>query len=230
MIYAKTTALKTIQKWTRRFRVAQGGASAGKTIAILLFLIDYAMRNENKLISVTSRTYPHLRAGAMRDFKNILRAQNLEDWFSASLTTSTWTYTPNGTQIEFFGADDASKVRGPRRDVLFVNEANLLSWDTFDQLATRTRDFNILDYNPTAEFWAHTELLKHYRDETDFAIFTYRDNEALSANERQAIEAHDHNSNWWRVYGEGQIGELENNIFKGWLPIDDLPSDAELQN
>jgi len=227
-VLAMTSALKTIIGWTKRFRVAQGGASAGKTVAILLYLIAYAQNNNDKLISVVSRTYPHLRTGAMRDFKNILHSQGLEPYFEASLTTSTWTYLPTGSQIEFFGADDAAKVRGPRRDVLFVNEANNLPWETFDQLATRTREFIIIDYNPTARFWAHDELLRKFSDSTDFAIFTYKDNEALSDSEKFAIESHDHNSNWWRVYGEGQIGELENNIYKGWQAVDELPDGAQL--
>lgn len=114
--------------------------------------------------------------------------------------------------------------RGPRRDVLFVNEANGLNYETFDQLATRTRDFVILDYNPSAKFWAHEELVEKKPDKTSFLTLTYLDNEALSAQERENIESRkpkegEEPSNWWTVYGLGQIGSLEGNIYQGWEQV-----------
>lgn len=231
MAYAETSVYRTIKNWTARYQVAQGGISAGKTVAILMMILLWCQQPENagKLFSVVSRTYPHLRSGAMRDWRAILKTQNATAWFDVMETVSTWTYRPTGAVVEFFGADDENKVRGPRRDALYVNEANNISWEVFDQLAARTRDFIVIDYNPTSRFWAHNELAKLARGNLDFAIFTYRDNEALSASEREAIEAHERGTNWWRVYGEGQIGELENNIFKNWAAIDDLPAGAELE-
>lgn len=115
--------------------------------------------------------------------------------------------------------------RGPRRDVLFVNEANGIDYETFDQLAGRTRDFVILDYNPSAKFWAHEELVEKQAERTSFIILTYLDNEALSAQERDNIESRkpkpgEEPSNWWTVYGLGQIGTLEGNIYSGWQEQD----------
>lgn len=229
MAFAQTTALEKLESMTRFYRVLQGGMSAGKTIAVLLYLINYLQTNREKLISVASGSAPQLRTGALRDFENILKAQNLMPFFDWQKTTNTFTYLPTDSQIEFIALDDETKARGARRDVLFVNEANRVGQATFDQMASRTREFVIIDFNPSWRFWAH-DLVKKQANDTNFMIFTYRDNEALSEREVANIESHDRNSNWWRVYGEGQIGELENNIFKGWLPVDGLPADAVLQN
>jgi phage terminase large subunit len=226
----RTTALARIRSLRRRIRIIQGGASAGKTIAILLILIDYAQRHPGCLISVVSATSPHLRRGAMRDFVKILR--ELDDYIEIEWNRTNSIYSFDrygGGQIEFIAIDEYGKARGPRRDVLFVNEANLLSYDIFDQLATRTRDFIIADYNPTRRFWAHTEYLEKDRDDTDFLILTYRDNEALLPSEVQAIESHDRHSNWWRVYGEGQVGEVEGLVYTGWQMVEEIPKTAVLR-
>lgn len=112
-------------------------------------------------------------------------------------------------------------AHGPARDLLFVNEANDMDEATFRNLAFRTTGKNIIDYNPTHEFWAHTWLLKEEKADTDFIILTYKDNEALADTIRKAIESRkpkkgEKPSNWWTVYGLGQIGTLEGNIYEGW--------------
>ena len=122
-------------------------------------------------------------------------------------------------------------AHGPARDGLFVNEANDMDWATFDQLASRTADKIIIDYNPTAEFWAHTELLAKQPERCDFIILTYRDNEALNPNIRDYIESRkpkpgEKPSNWWTVYGEGQIGSLEGNVYQGWRKITEADEKA----
>lgn len=226
MAYAITTTYNKIKALKKRIRVIQGGTSAGKTIAILLLLIDYATRNPNKLITVASVNHPHLRRGALRDFKNILTDNNYWDYYEINYNKSESTFTFfNGSMIEFVALDEG-KARGSRRDVLFLNEANLVSHEVFDQLEVRTRDFSLLDYNPTAEFWAHTEVIT--KDNADFIICTYKDNEALEDSIVQSIESRKENKNWWRVYGEGQIGELEGLVYSGWQAIDNIPETAEL--
>lgn len=226
----KTTTLEKIRQLNKRIRIIQGGASAGKTIAILLYLIDYAQRHPACLISVVSATSPHLRRGAMRDFLKILKDLNDFDDNEWNRTNSVYTFERyGGGQIEFLAIDDYGKARGPRRDVLFVNEANLVGYDIFDQLLTRTRRFTIIDFNPTRKFWAHTEYIDQARDDVDFIVVTYKDNEALSATEVEAIEAHDPESNWWRVYGLGQIGEVEGLVYTGWHAVDEIPDNAVLR-
>ena len=227
MSYGKTSAYYEIQKLSKRIRVIQGSSSAGKTVAILLLLIDYATRNPNKLISVAGVNMPHLKRGAKRDLKNILTDNNYWDYYKIveNRAESTFTFF-NDTVIEFLALDEG-KARGARRDVLFVNEANLIDYETFNQLEIRTKETVYIDYNPTSEFWAHTELVG-VRDDVDFIIVTYKQNEALDKAIVQALERRKHNKNWWRVYGEGQIGELEGLVYSGWQSVDKIPDSAEL--
>lgn len=193
--------------------------SSSKTFSILILLIGYAESYPNSLITIAGMTYNHLATGAMRDFKNIMKGT--DRWDDNDFNKSSKIYTfANGSQIEFLSLDNMTS-RGPRRDVLFVNEANGISYETFDQLAGRTRDFTILDYNPSARFWAHEELLEKQKNRTSFLVLTYKDNEALSRQEKENIESRkpkkgEEPSNWWVVYGLGQIGSLEGNIYEGW--------------
>lgn len=201
-----------------RIIVEQGGTSAGKTIAILMVLLDYALTHSNKIVSIVSDTLPNLRKGAMRDFLNICRETNVLEVGVWNKTESTLTL-PNGTIIEFFSTDMLGAL-GSRRDVLYVNEANRISWDTFSQLEVRTREKIIIDFNPVNEFWAHKELLNSKRKDVAFLKTTYLDNEALDKATVNAIEMRkgDGTSNWWRVYGLGEVGSLEGNIYEGWIP------------
>ena len=223
MPIALTTGTKKIQEAIFAptfYKVIQGGASASKTFSIMIILVGYAESYPGSLITVAGMTYSHLATGTMRDFKKIMEGTNR--WNPESFNKSSKIYTfGNGSQIEFLSTDNMTS-RGPRRDVLFVNEANGINYETFDQLATRTRDFVILDYNPSAKFWAHEELVEKMKEKTTFLTLTYLDNEALSKQERENIESRkpkpgEEPSNWWTVYGLGQIGSLEGNIYIGWV-------------
>lgn len=221
---ARTTALNKIEETLYQptfYKVIQGGMSAGKTFAILTLLVGYAESYPDSLVTVVGLSYPHLEAGAMRDFKKILKETGR--WNDEAWNKSAKTYQfINGSVIEFKSLDRMS-ARGPRRDVLFVNEANGVDFETFQELAGRTKDFVIVDFNPSAKFWAHERLCEGFKDDTTFIILTYRDNEALSAREVANIESHrpkpgEQPSNWWTVYGLGQIGTLEGNVYAGWIP------------
>lgn len=225
MAIALTTSTKKIRDCLFEptfYKVIQGGASASKTFSIMILLISYAESYPNSLITVAGMTYNHLATGTIRDMKKILEETNRWEPERYNKTEKIY-YFPNGSQIEFLSVDNMTS-RGPRRDVLFVNEANGLSYETFDQLATRTRDFVIIDYNPSAKFWAHEELVEKKSDKTSFLTLTYLDNEALSKQERENIESRkpkegEEPSNWWTVYGLGQIGSLEGNIYQGWEQV-----------
>jgi len=219
----RTTALSKIEKTLLEptfYKVIQGGMSASKTFSILEILVGYAESYPNSLISVVGMSYPHLSTGAIRDFTKIMKETNR--WNPAQWNSTSHIYTfANGSVLEFLSVDKMS-ARGPRRDVLFVNEANGISYEVFMELAGRTRDFCIIDYNPSAKFWAHEELVEKMKDDTSFIILTYKDNEALSNREIENIEAHkpkngEEPSNWWTVYGLGQIGSLEGNVYSGWV-------------
>lgn len=140
-----------------------------------------------------------------------------------------YTYTfETGSKIEFFSADQPSKVRGPRRDRLFINEANNVPYEAFDQLEVRTREYVYLDWNPTTEFWFYDQV-QVARDDVDHLIITYRDNEALDEAIVRSIEQRKTNKAWWQVYGEGQLGEIETRIYTGWSIVDDVPTEARLE-
>src|SRR3569832_1915153 len=159
MLYQATTALRKIRALNKRLKVIQGGSSAGKTIAILLILIDKAQRDKSpRVYSIVSETLPHLRRGAIRDFLNIMEAHHYykDDRWNKSEFTITF---ETGSQIEFFSADSPDKVRGPRRNGdLFINECNNIPYETFVQLSIRTEGNIYADFNPDAEFWYHDEI------------------------------------------------------------------------
>lgn len=226
-MYSKTQATKKIATLKKRIRAVQGGTSASKTVSILIFLIALSQSDKTpKLTSVVSESFPHLKRGAIRDFLDIMQTHNY--FVDSRWNRSDYTYTfETGSKIEFFSADQPSKVRGPRRDRLFINEANNVPYETFDQLEVRTKDFIFLDWNPTNQFWFYDEVEK--RTDVEHIILTYKDNEALSQEIVSAIEQRKEKKSWWKVYGLGQLGEVEGRIYTGWDTIDEIPKFARLE-
>jgi len=219
----KTTALSKIEKLIFEptfYKVIQGGMRAGKTVAIMILLTGYAESYPNSKITVVGQSYGHLKDGPIDDFKKIMQGTNR--WNDEKFNKTELNYEfSNGSVIQFRSIDKM-KAHGLSRDVLFVNEANAFTYETFDQLASRTEDFVIVDYNPTSKFWAHEQLVEgKHKDRTSFIVLTYEDNEALSKQIVENIESHkpkpgEEPSNYWTVYGLGQIGTLEGNVYSGW--------------
>lgn len=227
MPYAITTAVQKLYRLNKRIWAVPGGTSAGKTIGILQILIDKAQTDKTPTVtSIVSESMPHLRRGAMRDFINILQAHNYWKKDNWNATDSIYTFE-TGSIIEFFGADSGDKLRGSRRDRLFINEANNVTFDAFNQLEVRTKELIILDWNPSIEFWYYTEL-KNTRNDIEELTLTYKDNEALDPQIVSSIEQRKGNRSWWRVYGEGLLGEVEGKIYKDWQIIDDIPHEARI--
>lgn len=226
-MFQLTTATRRIASLKKRIRTIQGGTSASKTISILLILIDLAQRDEKPtLTSIVSESVPHLKRGAMRDFKRIMQEHHY--WVDSRWNATDFIYTfETDSQIEFFSSDNADKLRGARRDRLFINECNNVSFDAFQQLEVRTKDFAFLDFNPTVEFWFYTDV-QNTRDDVDHIILTYKDNEALDPQIIRSIEQRKGNKAWWTVYGLGQLGEVETRIYTGWQIIDEIPHEARL--
>jgi phage terminase large subunit len=224
--FQDTTATRKVFSLRKRIRAVSGGTSASKTISILVWLIDYCQTNNNKLASVVSESYPHLEKGAMLDFENIMKDRGY--WSDSNWHSTKHTYTfETGSKLEFFSADTYGKAHGPRRDVLFVNEANNMEWKIVDQLIIRTRYVVWMDWNPSEEFWFYTDMLVN-RTDVDFITLTYLDNEALDSVTVTEIESHKNNKAWWTVYGLGQLGEIEGRIYTGWRGIDEVPFEARL--
>jgi phage terminase large subunit len=231
-MFKRTTSINKILSLKKRVKIIQGGTSAGKTFGILPVLIDKAIRYPNTEVSVVAESIPHLRRGALKDFLKIMKWTNryIDEQFNKSLLTYQF---KNGSVIEFFSADDSSKLRGARRDILYINECNNVTFDAYLELSIRTKKEIYLDFNPANEFWVHTEL----KDEpdADFIILTYKDNEALDESIVRQIEKNrdkaatsNYWANWWRVYGLGEVGMLEGVIFDNWKEIDKIPDDARL--
>ena len=225
-MYTETTATRKIFSLRKRIRAVCGGTSASKTVSILIYLIDKAQSTENLSISVVSESFPHLKRGAIRDFMSIMVQHKYFQEKSWNATDKIYTFS-TGSFIEFFSADQPDKVRGPRRNILFINECNNVPYETFDQLEIRTLDEIWLDWNPTNEFWFYDQV-KH-RDDVDFITLTYKDNEALDERLVRTIESRKENKNWWKVYGLGELGDVESKVYRDWQIIDDIPHEARLE-
>ena len=232
-MFERTTAINKILALKKRIKIVQGGTSAGKTYGILPILIDRAAKTPNTEISVVSESIPHLRRGALRDFLKIMKSINryVDDRYNKTLLKYEFS---NGSFIEFFSADvDSSKLRGGRRSILYINECNSVSFESFNELSIRTKDEVFLDYNPTAEFWVQTEL--EGQEDAEKIILTYKDNEALDKGIIDQIEKNikkAETSNYWRnwvnVYVNGVMGRLEGIVFSNWQTIDTIPNEARL--
>ena len=227
----RTTAINKILALKKRIKIIQGGTSAGKTFGILPILIDKAAKTGGLEISVVAESIPHLRRGALRDFLKVMKWTNrfVDDRFNKSLLKYEFA---NGSFIEFFSADDSSKLRGARRDILYVNECNNVNFEAYNELSIRTKKEVYLDFNPANEFWV--EEIKEDK-EADFIILTYKDNEALDIGivdqiekNRLKAETSSYWRNWWKVYGLGELGMLEGVVFSNWKQIDTIPKEARL--
>jgi phage terminase large subunit len=227
-----TSALRKIRRMNSRIKVIQGGTSASKTFSILAILIDKAIKTPNLEISVVSESIPHLRRGANKDFLKIMKETGrfISSHYNKTLLRYEFS---NGSYIEFFSADDESRLRGARRNILYMNECNNINYDAYLQLQIRTDGEIYLDYNPTSKFWVHTEVLG--QDDTELLVLTYKDNEALS-NEivkqlemnREKAKTSTYWENWCRVYLDGEVGSVEGTIFTDFEVIDKIPEEARL--
>lgn len=232
MNYKQTTALKKIRALKNRIKVIQGGSSAGKTIAILILLIDRCIKTPNLEVSVVSESIPHLRRGCVKDFLKIMKDTGRFIPQNYNKTLLRYEFT-NGSYIEFFSADSEEKLRGGRRQVLYINECNSIQYESYLQLAIRTSGDIYLDYNPSSKFWAHTEVIG--QPDTDFIVLNYKDNEglpieivAMLESNRDKAKTSSYWENWCRVYLDGEIGQIEGTIYTDFEVIDKIPEEARL--
>lgn len=195
--------------------VNPGGTSSSKTYSILQLLLLIALYSPKPLvISIVSYSLPHLKLGAMRDFENILIGEGI--MVDDVKNKTDLFYKIGQSVIEFFSVDNLAKVHGPRRDILYMNECNhVKSYDIYTQLSIRTKECVFLDYNPSREFWVHTDVLPN--EEHKLIRSTYLDNDYLDQNIIRQIESRKSNENWWKVYGLGEVGRLEGAILQNWI-------------
>jgi len=207
-----------------RVVVNQGGTSSSKTYSILQLIYLLATRQNGKIISIVSETMPHLKRGAMRDFFNILITEGVYNEIYHN--KSDHIYKINNTIIEFFSADKFNKVLSARRDYLFINECYNINYELYDHLAVRTRERIYLDYNPVSNFWVHDKVL--IKDNVTLIKSTYKDNQFLEKNIIDSIESHKNlDANWWRVFGEGEVGQVEGLVFTNIALCDEFPAECK---
>ena len=231
MGFIYTTAIKKIRKMKARIKIVPGGTSAGKTYAIIPILIDKAIKQPGISISVVSESVPHLKRGAIKDFIDIMRTTGRYKDTSWNITDKIYRFQ-NGSYIEFFSVDSPGKLRGARRNVLYVNECNNITEEAYTQLSMRTDMDIYLDYNPSHKFWID-DVKKSNESET--LILTYKDNEGLAQTivdflegKRELAKTSKYWANYCTVYLDGQEGELDGTVFNNYTIIDKLPEGVRL--
>ena len=199
---------------------SKGGTRSSKTWSTLQLLHLLAEAAQTPLIiSCVAATLPMVKRGMLRDFRSMLLAEGVWDENKYNKTEGCYSYD-NGSIIEFFGCDNAGKVHGPARDVLFINEAQGIPREIFRQLDIRTRKKVIIDFNPVRKFWGETEFVGNRYVTINS---TYKDNPYLTKEQVHAIEKNKKDANWWRIYGEGLTGGVEGNVYPEYSVIDEMP-------
>ena len=217
---------KHLSNTDKKIVVEQGGTRSGKTYNILLWIIfEYCTKNNNKIITICRKSFPSLRATVMRDFITIL--QEHKCYSETFHNKSNSEYNLFGNLVEFISLDQPQKVRGRKRDLLFVNEGNELYYEDMQQLLFRTQDRIILDFNPSDEYhWIYDKLIP--RDDCEFFKTTYLDNPFVGDSIKREIELlRDTDEQYWQIYGLGERAASRSTIFK-YVEVNQIPLEANL--
>ena len=216
-----TTVFQKNWETKTRFVVNIGGSRSTKTYSILQLLIVKALESvEPLVISIVRKSLPSLRISVMRDFLDILKQLDLYNSENHNKTENT--YLLNNTLIEFFSIDDAQKRRGTKRDILFVNEVNELSWEDFFQLNIRTTQQVFMDFNPSETFWYNDQI--QHRDDVTTIHSTYKDNPYLNEDQINEIERLQHTDlQYYQIYALGEFAGQVDLIYT-YIPVDDIPT------
>ena len=206
----------------------QGGTRSGKTYSLMMYLLVVALQF-SKNIDVVSESFPHLRRGALKDIEDILMAWGMleGEHYRYHKTDHTYSIPSTGSSLRFFSADDWGKVKGSRRDILFINEANRIPYETYRQLAVRTTETIFIDWNPDSEYWFEEKGLAT-SDKTKLIQSTYKDNPFLGEVQIAEIESNKSDEAWWKVYGLGQVGRPQGLIYTNWEQVREIPQGAQL--
>jgi phage terminase large subunit len=232
----QTTALRKISGLKKRIKVIRGGQGAGKTISILILLINHASSKANKEILIVSEELTKMRLTVIKDFVKVMQLAGI--YQESHFLAGTLYRFKNGSFIKFIGLDKEDVGKGLRCDIAYFNEVNKIDFESYRQVASRANKI-FCDYNPDAEFFIDKEVIG--RDDCDFLQLTYADNELLDENERKEILSYkdkgynpdgtilnEYWANLWNVYGLGNIGSLRGVVFSNWTDIEQLPQEAKL--
>lgn len=201
----------------------QGSARSGKTYNVMIWLILYALRVPHIKISVVRATLPALKGSVLEDFNTIMHQLGVYNDRHFNKTDLVYWFRSCST-IEFFSASDEQRLRGRKRDILFVNEANELSAIQFQQLKMRTSRLTIIDYNPSfsEEHWIAKDFNRDPR--TYHFVSTYKDNPFLEQTIIDEIESlQSKNKSLWQIFGEGKMAQIEGLVFTNVETIATLP-------
>jgi len=227
-----TTSLKKICSLKNRTRVIYGGQGSGKTFSIVIYLIDYCLRNPHAYVIVCSKELTKLRMGAIKDFLTIMRMYNRfnrDQWTNGTLYTF-----KNGSQMKFVGLDSSDIGKGVRSDAVFIDEVNRIDHETYVQITSRSK-LVFCAFNPDAHFYLSEQYFN--RNDVDVLKLTYRDNECLDINEVNSIKqylemynqtGHKYWLNKHNVYSEGNFGVPTGVVYENGIIIDSVPSAAVL--
>ena len=208
----------------------RGGTRSGKTFSVCALLTDICLTATRKVwaVDIVSESFPHLKRGAMEDLENIISEMGFTEGQEYESNRSDHIFRfQNGSQIRLFSAEDWGKVKGSKRDILFINEANRIPYEVYRQLSVRTTRTILLDWNPDAEFWYELKGLDRKEDTVEIHS-TYKDNSHLSEIQIAEIESNKDDENWWRVYGLGLTGHAEGIVYKRWEQVEEIPTYADL--
>ena len=206
---------------TERVVVNQGGTSSGKTYSLMQLLFVLGMSEPRQVITVVGQDVPNLKKGAYRDAKTILASSVvLQQWWPYVNEGERIIRCTNGSLIEFTSYKDGQDAKSGKRDYLFINEANGISYEIYWQLAIRTRRRIFIDYNPSARFWVHDEVIG--REGVRLIISDHRRNYCLSEEEHERIEGIE-DKELWKVYARGLTGMIAGLVLTNWDIVDQMP-------
>jgi phage terminase large subunit len=217
---------KTRNAGTRNI-VHEGGARSSKTYSVLIyFIVDAFASKKHKEYDIVRQTLPALKASAMKDFFEILHVNGI--YSEAAHNMSDHSYQLHGCTFNFYSADDQQKLRGRKRDKILLNEANELSYDTYRQVAMRTTEQIIMDYNPSEEeLWVYDHVIP--RSDCTLIQSTYKDNPFLEqsiVDEIESLEQED--PEYWKIYGLGLRGKRQGLIFPNFTIVPDFPDCSDI--
>ena len=205
--------------------VNQGGTSSGKTYSIMQLLFEMAMNEPDLVVTIVGQDIPNLKKGAYRDAKTILnQSPILQVWFPYINESERVIRCINGSVLEFTSFKDEQDAKSGKRDVLFINECDGIAYGIYWQLDMRTRRKVFLDYNPSARFWVHDNVIG--RKNVKLIISDHRCNPFLSKEEHEKIEKIE-DYELWKVYARGKTGKLKGLIFPEFRIVDRMPEVLE---
>lgn len=229
-----------------RYCCLEGSSRSGKTWAILQWIVFACLEPKTFIPnyerdSLEVRCMRHdattSRATIWHDLQKIIESLGLKegpDGLRLNRRDMEIAF-PNGSKIMFGGASDPGKLHGLGSDIVFFNEAMMISRAAVDQMEMRTRIGFIFDWNPSLnEHWIFKQGFDKTCDygpdekmagspKVFYAHSTYLDNtENLTVGQIASIEQFEMtpgniergtaNQHMWDIYGLGKRGFLEGRI------------------